>query len=594
MSLAPEDYNMGPESCYAMAKAITCRGDKADEARKMWARGFIFMINYNHEEAIACFTEVTKLDDKCAMAWWGIAYGVSSNYNWPPGLGSGHDACTAAMGLLEGLTELEVDLITALSKRHSAEARDGANPAALSMGNSPELNAAFAEAMAGVYEKYKGNLDVAAIYAEGLMNLKPWALWNRDAKTGEITPADDNTLKAIKVIEDAFEVEGGKVHPPLCHLYCHALELSPFPEKALPAADTLRTLMPDCGHLVHMPSHIDAWVGQWKEGIDANVAGANADDKYVKQSGKDSMFYKFYRNHNKHFIVWCAMHDGQYETAMKWARQMQDQLQAGDKDSGVSFMLAGIIPMGAIFLESYTTMPLMAMIRFGKWDEIIAEPQKTDEAVFPVYIATQHYARGVAFASKGMVKEAEEEQVKFEAALKNPALAGRVLHNNKQYQDPAEGPSILNVSRHVLEGEIAYRKGFIAKAAGDAAAEGHFTEAFDKLRKGVDLSLNLAYNEPWGQMQPIRHILGALLFEQEKYEEAEAVYRDDIKMWKDNMWGLLGLKLCLEKKGDAAKEECEKVSKLFDERSARADNKPTATCYCAQLSGGAAAEEAKA
>ena len=165
----------------------------------------------------------------------------------------------------------------------------------------------------------------------------------------------------MRVIEAGFELEGGKQSPTLCHLYCHIMELSPTPEKALPAADTLRTLMPDCGHLVHMPSHIDAWVGQWKEGIDANKAGVAADDKFCKQAGMDSMFYKFYRMHNKHFIVWCALHDGQYGTAMKWARNMQEQLGAGDKDNGVSFMLAGIIPMGAIFLESYCTMPWHTM-----------------------------------------------------------------------------------------------------------------------------------------------------------------------------------------------------------------------------------------
>ena len=289
-SLMPDDYDFGPQSCYAMARSITAAND---EARKMWARGFVFMLNYNHEEAIGCFQKCLELDPKCAMAWWGIAYGVSSNYNWPPGLGSGYDAIQEALKLTGGVSELERDLIEALAKRSSKEAKEGANPAALNMGNTPELNAAFATAMKAVYEKYPGNLDVAAIYAEGLMNLKPWALWNKNPKTGVITPADDNTLLAIQVIEEAFEAEGGKKHPALCHLYCHALELSPFPEKALPAADTLRTLMPDCGHLVHMPSHIDAWVGQWKEGIEANIAGTAADDKYVEQSGNDSMFYKF-------------------------------------------------------------------------------------------------------------------------------------------------------------------------------------------------------------------------------------------------------------------------------------------------------------
>ena len=576
MTFAPTDYDYGDAANYSFAMEITCAND---EARAMFVEAFGHMLNYNHEQAIACFSKVTELDDTCAMAWWGIAYCVSSNYNWAPGLGSGHDSIQQAVSLKDGCTELEQDLIDALATRHSAEARDAADPTVLNMGNSPELNVAFAEAMAPLYEKYSGNLDVTAIYVEALMNLKAWQLWDKNTATGEITPADDNTLLLVKILEDAFESsEEAKINPALCHLYCHALELSPFPEKALPAADVLRNLMPGLGHLVHMPSHIDAWVGQWKEAVECNIAAVEADDRYVELTGNESQFYKFYRMHNHHFIVWCAMFEGQYETALKYARKAVDTLPAGDANSGVQFMLAGIIPMGAIFLESYVTMPWHVMIRFGKWDEILAEPMYDDKDVFPATIATQHYARGVAYASKGMVPEAEAEQVLFNEALKNPALAGRVLHNNLMYQDPSDGPCILLVNEAVLSGEIEYRRQYLAKERGEAS---DFTEAFDHIRRGVDLSLNLAYNEPWGQMQPVRHILGALLFEQGHVEEAEAVYREDIKLWKDNMWGLLGLKLCLEARGDAP-EELAEVTALFQERSSRADMVPSVTCFCAQ------------
>ena len=218
------------------------------------------------------------------------------------------------------------------------------------------------------------------------------------------------------------------------------------------------------------------------------------------------------------------------------------------------------------------------MVRFGKWDDILAEPLRTNKAVFATTIATQHYARGVAYASKGMVPEAEAEQVKFVDALTNPALAGRVMHNNKTYQPAADGPCLLEVSSAILSGEIEYRRQFLLKAKGEPA---DFKVAFDHLRRGVDLSLNLAYNEPWGQMQPVRHILGALLLEQGEVAEAEAVYRADIKLWKDNMWGLLGLKLCLEAKG-GAEEELAKVSELYAARSIRADIVPAKTCFCAQ------------
>ncbi|MAS17791.1 MAG: hypothetical protein CMA38_00060 [Euryarchaeota archaeon] len=576
MVLKPDDYDFGDASNYSFANEITCRND---ETRKMYILAHGHMLNYNHEEAIACFQKCTELDPDCAMAWWGIAYCLSSNYNWSPGLGSGHDPIQQAMSLKDKCTELEQDLINALAERHSEEARDAADPSVLNMGNSPELNIAFADAMAPLYEKYKGNLDVTAIYVEALMNLKAWQLWDKNTKTGEITPADDNTLLLVKVLEDAFESsDEAKVHPAICHLYCHALELSPFPERALPAADVLRTRMPGLGHLVHMPSHIDAWVGQWKEAIDCNIAAVEADDRYVEITGNESQFYKFYRMHNHHFVVWCAMFDGQYETALKYARKAVETLPAGDANSGVQFMLAGVIPMGAIFLESYVTMPWHVMIRFGKWNEILNEPLHTDRDVFPAAIATQHYARGVAYASMGMVPEAEAEQVLFKQALQNPALAGRVLHNNLMYQDPSEGPCILLVNDAILDGEIEYRRQYLAKEKG---LDADFTVAFDHLRRGVDLSLNLAYNEPWGQMQPVRHILGALLLEQGEVEEAEAVYRADIDLWKDNMWGLLGLKLCLEARGDTS-GELEKVTSQFNERSSRADIIPAKTCFCAQ------------
>ena len=576
MVLKPDDYDFGDASNYSFANDITCSND---ETRKMYILAHGHMLNYNHEEAIACFQKCTELDPDCAMAWWGIAYCLSSNYNWSPGLGSGHDPIQQAMSLKDKCTELEQDLINALAERHSEEARDAADPSVLNMGNSPELNIAFADAMAPLYEKYRGNLDVTAIYVEALMNLKAWQLWHKNTKTGEITPADDNTLLLVKVLEDAFESsDEAKVHPAICHLYCHALELSPFPERALPAADVLRTRMPGLGHLVHMPSHIDAWVGQWKEAIDCNIAAVEADDRYVEITGNESQFYKFYRMHNHHFVVWCAMFEGQYATALKYARKAVETLPAGDANSGVQFMLAGVIPMGAIFLESYVTMPWHVMIRFGKWDEILNEPLHTDRDVFPAAIATQHYARGVAYASMGMVPEAEAEQVLFKEALQNPALAGRVLHNNLMYQEPSEGPCILLVNDAILDGEIEYRRQYLAKENGQDA---DFTVAFDHLRRGVDLSLNLAYNEPWGQMQPVRHILGALLLEQGEVEEAEEVYRADIELWKDNMWGLLGLKLCLEARGDTS-GELEKVTSQFEERSSRADIIPAKTCFCAQ------------
>lgn len=589
-------YDWGIADNLGFARHITAA---SDEARAAFAQALAFMLNYNHEKAISMYTKCLELDDKCAMAWWGIAYGVSSNYNWPPGLGSGHDACTKAVELLDAegaaYSEVEVDMIRALRERHSAEAAAGANPAALSMGNMPELNVAFAAAMEGVWSKHKDNadygLDVTAVFVEALMNLKPWALWDKKVVEGgfEITPADNNTPKLIGILENALGITDDSLaptslHPALLHLYCHAMELSPTPERAVLVADALWHTMPDAGHLVHMPSHIYAWAGLWEKGVNCNKEGVDADEKYRAAEFSDaadkangSQFYKFYRMHNMHFVVWCAMHEGRYAEAMEYARKAEAQNPAGP--DGVEFMLAGIIPMGAVFLESYVSMPWHVMVRFGKWDDILKEPTREDKSVFPGAIVVQHYARGVAFASKGMVAEAEAEQELFADACSNPALEGRVQHNV-----PVKAQNALQGK--ILEGEIAYRKAYLAKEGGDAEAD--FSPAWTALDEALDMSLNLPYNEPWGQMQPVRHIIGALQLEQGMLAEAESTYRADIKLWKDNMWGLLGLKLCLEAKGGAS-EELEYVSKKFASASARADGgAPKATCFCAQaaMSGG--------
>lgn len=571
----PDHY--GPYECGDAKNTLTLAAKITanDAARKWFSHGLAWMYGYNHEEAIGCYQKAIAADANCAMAWWGIAYSVSSSYNWPPGLGCGFDAITAASALVDKgvpLNDLEKDLIAALSTRSSAAARDAADPTKLSFGNLPELNQAFCDAMAKVYAKYPTDNDVAAVYAEGLMNLKPWALWSRETVNGElqITAVDSNTTDCMRVLETAFKNDRGDKHPALCHLYCHLLELSPFPEKALPYANTLRTLMPAMGHLVHMPSHIDAWVGGYKEGVKCNEDGVAADDRYVELSGNESQFYKFYRMHNMHFVVWMSMHDGRYANAMKYARKMQTQLD----EAGVTFMLAGVIPMGAVFLEAFNIMPWHVMIRFGKWNDILAEPVPTNKDAYPGCIATAHYARGVAYAAQGKITDAKAEQAKFLEARNNPALAGRVLHNNPMW-DP-KGPSVLGVAEKVLAGEIAYREAVLGSTSPDAA--------FALLREGVVLSENLKYDEPWGWMVPIRHALGALLFESGRVEEATEVYRQDIKLWKDNMWGLHGLLACLKAaKGDHS--EIKDVTAKYKTATMRADVKLTATCFCAKAAG---------
>lgn len=263
---------------------------------------------------------------------------------------------------------------------------------------------------------------------------------------------------------------------------------------------------------------------------------------------------------------------------MKYARKMQTQLQK----EHVTFMLAGVIPMGAVFLEAFNIMPWHVMIRFGKWDDIIAEPIPEDGAVYPGTISTAHYARGMAFASKGMVPEAETAQAEFVKSLTNKALDGRVLHNNPMYA--AEGPCVLKVAEALLAGELAYRKAVIAN--GDAAA---FDAAFALIRSAVALSEGLKYDEPWGWMVPARHALGALLFEQKRTADALEVYRADVALWKDNMWGLFGLIQVIESMPEAehAAQGLADLKAKLTVATKRSDIKLTATCFCAAAAGAA-------
>ena len=225
------------------------------------------------------------------------------------------------------------------------------------------MNNAYAEAMAEVSEKHKDNLDVIYVYVESLMNSDPWKLWKKDTETGLVTAANEATLTIVGVLEDALMK--APTHPGLCHLYVHAMELSPSPQKALPQANVLRTAMPKSGHLVHMASHIDAWVGQYKEGLSANIKGVEADEAYVLETGIDSEFYKCYRLHNLHFCTWMAMFDGQSKVALQYADKIVETLPAGP--NGVEFLLAGVVPMGAVFLEAFAAVKYHVLIRFGMW-----------------------------------------------------------------------------------------------------------------------------------------------------------------------------------------------------------------------------------
>ena len=339
-------------------------------ARTWFNRGLVWGYAFNHEEAAACFERAAEADPGCAMAYWGLAYAVGPNYNKPWeafGPGEAPAAISRALSALGDATgparsaaPVERALLRAMAARYpaAAPASDGAwDPAA-----GGAHNAGYAAAMREVYRSHPGDLDVAALFADALMNLTPWALW--DIATGD--PAGGTaTLEAKAVLEQALASREGQAHPGILHMYIHLMEMSARPQDALRAGDLLRDLVPDAGHLRHMPTHLDVLCGDYRSVVAGNSAAIVADEKFRARRGAMN-FYTLYRAHNYHFKVYGAMFLGQQRTALEAADQLAAAIP-GD-------LLRVQDPPMADWLEGFAAMRLHVLIRFGRWPEILAAP----------------------------------------------------------------------------------------------------------------------------------------------------------------------------------------------------------------------------
>jgi len=523
---------------------------KSSECQVLINHGLLQMYGFNHEEAIRCFQKSLTYDADCAMAHYFIAYSNAANYNNPDGFDHAaafQESKKAMEKVKDGkASDWEMALIKAQQSRFcwppGSESKE-------------ILNKDYANEMRSVYQKFGGNdADIAAFFAESLMMLAPWKLWTSPP---EYKPAIPETEELVSVLETGLKMFPN--HPGLCHYYIHTMELSATPEKALPAANALRNGL-EQGHLIHMPSHIDMWVGQYKEAVEINKKGVVVDEEYVKHTGQNNEFYKMYRLHNYHFAVWAALFDGQFATAMEYAESTEQQLGP----ESVTFKLDGA-PIGSLYLESFMSLPWHVLIRFGKWEDIISRPLKEDKDMYACAVATAHYARAIAFAVLGRLKEADVERSHFYTALNNKSLELRYLFNNIMH-DPEKHNGILDIAEAVMNGEVEYHKGNIE-------------EAFKHLHLAMERDTNLIYDEPWGWMIPVRHVLGALLLEQGRSVEAEVVYKEDLKQYKDNLWSLLGLHQALKQQGKT--EEADVFYKLFEKVSIRAEVPIKASCLCA-------------
>ncbi|MCW8376242.1 tetratricopeptide repeat protein [Streptomyces justiciae] len=543
-----DHYDLGTHS-----RTVTT---SSPEAQLWFDRGLVWTYAFHHEEAVACFRAAAEADPDCAMAYWGIAYALGPNYNKPWEFFDGDDLTRtverthaaverAHEKARAAATPVERALIEALRARYTQ-----AKPVPdCSVWNEP-----YADSMRAVHELAPDDADIATLYADALMNLTPWQLWN--LRTGE--PAEGaRTLEAKAVLDRVLASDAGGRHPGVLHLYIHLMEMSPTPERALPVADRLRGLVPDAGHLQHMPSHLDVLCGDYRRVVSDNSAAIRADEKYHARAGAMN-FYTLYRSHNYHFKIYGAMFLGQSRIALETAAELEASIPED--------LLRVQSPPMADWLEAFLAMRVHALIRFGRWADILQLPLPADPELYSVTTAMLHYARGVALSALGRVTEAEAERALFHEAVAR-VQETRMLFNNTC-------ADILAIASAMLDGELAYRKG-------------DFDAAFAALERSIALDDNLPYDEPWGWMQPTRHAYGALLLEQGRVAEAEAVYRADLGLddtlpravqHPGNVWALHGFHECLVRLGKVG--EARIVAQQLKIAVALADVPIEASCFC--------------
>ena len=501
------------------------------EAQRYFDQGFAFLHGFNHRAAIRAFQQAAEIDPECAMAHWGAALACGPHINSiavpPPAAELAWKELGLAQKTSGNASPVERALIGALAKRY-------ANP-------QPEdrsgLDRAYADAMREVWKKYPKDPDVGALFAEAMMNLRPWDQWTPDGKPQPGTDEIIATLDAVLKLNPN--------HPLANHLYIHAVEASPNPERAMAAADRLRTLQPGLAHNVHMPSHIDIRTGQWLKAVDTNAKAVEADQRYRKIFGPSKGFLNVYIAHNRHMLAYAAMMTGQRDLAMKHIRAM------------VAEMPSEFLTENALQAEGNVAMPLEVMVRFGLWDDILAEPERyTDKMWFTR--AFHHAARAIAYAAKGDTANARNAQSVFVERAKLVPKEDFLGNNSCE--------ALLAVAIPMVEGEILI-------------AEGKIDNGIEQLRAAIQKEDTLKYDEPPGWLIPVRHSLGAVLMKQQRFAEAEQVYRDDLARSPENGWSLLGLAESLRKQKKNA-DEIAQTQRKFEKVWAKADLTITTSCLC--------------
>nr|WP_295927408.1 hypothetical protein [uncultured Dyadobacter sp.] len=487
------------------------------EVQAYFNQGMMLAYGFNHAEAARSFYEAIRLDSTCAMAHWGFAYVLGPNYN----AGMEEDnfqrawkASVKARQLAAGCTPKEKALIGALAARYAKE------PPA----NRGSLDIAYARAMEKVYHQYASDPDVGALYAEAMMDLHPWDLYEKQSKAPKSwTPA------LVAVLESLLQKN--PKHPGAHHLYMHALEASASPEKALPSAALLDSLVSGAGHLLHMPSHIYINTGDYHLGSLSNIRAVKADSSYITVCHAQGAYPLAYFPHNYHFLAATATLEGDAGLAWMAARKIQ-QYTAKE--------VMRIPGWGT--LQHYYTVPYYIAVKFSMWDSILSMPRPANDLVYPQ--AIWHYARGMAFLGKHELSQAKEEMGQLGKLAADTTLQHLTVWNINTTSD------LVQIASKVL-------------SAGLAAQQNQLDKSAVLLREAIAIEDNLNYNEPPDWFFSVRHHLGAVLLKAGKSAEAERVYREDLLTWRKNGWALIGLHLALTRQKND--REAQAVKSAFDQ-----------------------------
>ena len=491
------------------------------EAQKFFNQGLAYVYAFNHEEAVRSFKQATQLDPQLAMAYWGMALALGSNYNVEadgPSLLTAYTNLQKAIELAPKASEHERGYINALAKRYSSDLNV----------DKRKLAVDYKNAMGELAKRYPDDLDAATLYAESMMNLRPWKLWSLDGK-----PAEE-TLEIVAVLEGVLRRNPN--HTGANHYYIHAVEASNNAERALPSAARLGKIAPKAGHLVHMPSHIYIRTGDYAEAAQSNVDAIAVDREYMTKTGAQGLYTMMYYNHNIHFLASASALKGRYADSIKAARELEANVAP----------LLKAMPM----LEMFRPYPIVAQVRFNRWDDVLKEP-KPDETL-KITTAIWHFARGSAYAATNQPDNAEAELKALQTLVKTI---------------PADAPLGNNVAVNVLKIADLALAGKIAFARGDKQA------AVSLLNQAAAAEDATSYNEPADWDLPVREVLGGILLSNGDYVAAEKAFRDELKRHPRNGRALFGLAESLKQQGN--KQSAQIVWRQFEEAWKDADTKLT-------------------